>query len=88
MVIDDFDIEHIAILESETDSPLIVHADAMLPLAITLQSLQSVARRGAQKIQRDSGLQLRQLALGNGLNGTEAARIRAFKQCLSVFAAK
>lgn len=88
MVIDDFDIEHIAILESETDSPLIVHADAMLPLAITLQSLQSVARRGAQKIQRDSGLQLRQLALGNGLNGTEAARISAFEQCLSVFAAK
>ena len=88
MVIDDFDIEHIAIFESETDAPLIVHADAMLPLAITLQSLQSVARRGVQKVQRGGGVQLRQLALGNGLDGTEAARTHAFEQRLGVFAAE
>jgi len=88
VVIDDFDIEHVAILESETDTPLIVHADAMLPLAITLQSLQPIARRGAQKVQCGGGVQLRQFALGNGLDGTEAARTHAFEQRLGVFAAK
>jgi len=37
VVIDDFDIEYVAILELETDTPLVVHPDAPLPLAITPQ---------------------------------------------------
>jgi hypothetical protein len=42
MVINDFDIECIAVRKPETDSPLLVDPDAPLPLAVTLERFQPV----------------------------------------------
>ena len=80
MVIDDLDIKYVAILELETDTPLVVNPDTVLPLAITTQGFQPVARRCSQEVQRGGGIQLRQLAFGHLLNCAEAAWIAAFEQ--------
>jgi len=82
VVIDDLDIEYVAILELETDTPLVVHPDAPLPLAITPQGFQTIARWRAKKVQRGCGIELRQFAFGHRLNRTEASRIVPFKQRL------
>jgi hypothetical protein len=55
VIIGDFDIEHIAIRELETDTPLIVHANAVSGTH--------------KKFQRRCGVQFRQLVFDNGLNG-------------------
>jgi hypothetical protein len=68
VVIDNFDIEYVAILELETNTPLVVHPDAPLPFAISPQGFQAIARWRAKKIQRGRGVQLRQFAFGNCLN--------------------
>jgi hypothetical protein len=86
VVIDDFDIEYVAILELETNTPLVVHAYAPLTFAIPPQWFQPIARRYAQKIQRGGRIQYRQLAFGNYLNRAKAARIATFKQRLCFLA--
>jgi hypothetical protein len=79
VIINDLDIEHVAVLELEADAPLVVHADAPLTLAVAMQSLQAIARWCAHEVQRGSGIQLRELALGHGLDRAEAARAAAFE---------
>jgi len=88
VVIDDFDIEYVAILKFETNTPFVVHPDAPLPFAITPQGFKVIARWRTKKIQRGCGVQLRQLAFGNCLNRTEASRIAPFKQRLGILAGK
>jgi hypothetical protein len=68
VIIDDLDIEYVAILEVETNTPLVVHPDAPLPFAISPQGFQTTARWRAKKIQRGRRVQLRQFAFGNCLN--------------------
>jgi hypothetical protein len=48
MVVDDFNVECIPRAPAKTDSPLLVHADAVLPLPVTLELFQSVSRRDPQ----------------------------------------
>ena len=94
MVIDDFDIEYVAILELDPffymqwNTPLVVHPDAPLPLAISPQGFQAIGRWRAKKIQRGCGVELRQFAFGNRLNRTEASWIAPFKQRLGILAGK
>ena len=60
MIIGNFDIERVTILEPETNPPLIVDADAVLSGAIAAQRLKAVRWRQPQIIQSDYRIQLRE----------------------------
>jgi hypothetical protein len=47
---------------------LIINADAMLPSAVTLQLLEPIPGRNPQEFQRCSGVELGELAAGDGFN--------------------
>ena len=89
MIIDDFDVIRLAVAPDKTQPPLIVNADAVLAEPITLQRLQVIARRHAQKIQCRGGMQLHQLSQCDAFNRLEpfhtltleqGLRIRAFER--------
>jgi hypothetical protein len=60
VIINDFNIGSIAILETEAESPLIVDTDAPLSFAVVLQCFQPVGRRITQVIERRRSIKLRQ----------------------------
>jgi hypothetical protein len=49
----------------EADAELIVHADRVLALAVALEGLQSIARRGSQILQRHGRLEVLKLSARN-----------------------
>src|SRR5262245_10305751 len=67
MVIDDFHIVRFTALPAEAHAVLLVDADAMLPLAIAAELLQTISRRAAQVFQRLPGVQEQQLSQGRAL---------------------
>src|SRR5271155_5337700 len=58
MIIDNFYIERVTVLPSETDAPLVINADAVLTRPIPKQSLEPVPGRHSQIIE---GLRIVQL---------------------------
>ena len=54
MAVGDFNVKNVSVVPSETDSPLIVGADAVLPRTVTLQCFQTVSGRYPQVLQLDS----------------------------------
>ena len=64
MVIGNFDVKRVGVNPTETDSPLIVDANAVLTLSIAAQRFEPVAGYGPQVGQRSRRLQLVELALG------------------------
>src|SRR5215813_1964687 len=48
VIVDDLHVQRLAIDEVETDSPLVVHANAPLPAALVLQRLKTIAGRREQ----------------------------------------
>jgi hypothetical protein len=72
MIIHDLDIFGTGFRPSKADSPLIVDSDAVLPGAITLQSLQTISRRNSQVIQTSRNFELPELATGHSLDIDES----------------
>jgi hypothetical protein len=62
VVVHNLDLECISITPDETNTPLVVDADAVLPFALAPQSLQPIARRRSQIAQLRSAIQLPQFA--------------------------
>ena len=62
MVIDNFDFIGIPFFPFETYSPLVIDADTVLSLAVTLQSLQAVAGGNSQVLQAACAMQIKELA--------------------------
>ena len=58
VVIHYFDVNRPNVSPYEADAPLIVDADAVLPFPVALERFKMVARRGLEKIQRLSSVQL------------------------------
>jgi hypothetical protein len=52
----------------ETDAPLIINADAVLPFAVAIQRLKPIAGRRRQVLQKIGGIQLTQLAARHRLD--------------------
>ena len=61
MVIDNLGIEHVAILPSEADAPLLVDADAVLARAVALECLELIRRGNHQIAQIRSAIEVLQL---------------------------
>ena len=57
MVVDDFHIAGVAVSPHEADAILIIDSDAVLALALAVQSLQPVSGRNVQIIQGYGGMQ-------------------------------
>lgn len=68
MVVCDFNLVGIGPGLGETNAPLVVDADAVLPGAATLQGLKPVARRKAEEGEFDGGIDQLELGEGTGLN--------------------
>ena len=68
MVVHNFHVQRIFALPAETNAPLIVHTDAMLPVAVAFQGFQTVAVRRAQVIQSSRLMQQQQFAPRHALN--------------------
>jgi hypothetical protein len=68
MVIDDLDIVGVPFIPPETDTPLIVDADAPLPFSIPSQFLQPVGRWDTEEIKAGSAVNQGQLSKGGLLN--------------------
>jgi hypothetical protein len=61
MVVDDFHIVGVAVPPHEADAILIIDSDAVLALALAVQSLQPVSGGDIQIIQRHGGMQQEEL---------------------------
>jgi hypothetical protein len=70
----------------EANAPLIVDANAVLTLSITLQRFKTIAWGGFQKVQCLGCFYLSQLALRNQQESPELPRAHALVQRLRVFA--
>lgn len=81
MVVNDLDVFWPIWRPAKADPPLIVHADAMLALAVALQCLQPIAGRGAQEFQRRRCLQLCELAGRHLDDRGETRRLTGFTRC-------
>jgi hypothetical protein len=68
MIIHDFNVFGLVVRPFETDTPLIVDTNAILPGTIALQFLKVIARRGKQILQIFGIIQVEQLAAGGALN--------------------
>jgi len=65
VVINNFNITGIAASPHKAHAPLVTDADAVLALAVTLQSLKPIVWRYAQVVQACGAMQHLQLSLGN-----------------------
>jgi hypothetical protein len=80
VVIGDLYIERAAFLEPEAHTPLVVDADTVLTLAVTLQGFQPIAGRDAQEGEIYRGVELLELAHGDRLNVDESSDPLTFEQ--------
>ncbi len=76
MVIGYLDIKCIAIPPLETQSPLLVDADAMLPFAVALQCLQAIRGRQHHEFEVCRRMQLRKLQTRSFANLWREASLR------------
>jgi hypothetical protein len=72
VIIDDFNFVCFPIAPDKTKPPLIVNADALLSLAIAMQSFEAIGRWRSQIAQLRCAIQLSQLAAGNAFNCLKA----------------
>ena len=64
MVIGDLDLVGVAFAPDEAHAVLIIHPDAVVPVAIATQRLQPVARRHAEIVQRTCRVDLSEFSQG------------------------
>ena len=84
MVIANLDLVGIPIFPAETQTALIIYANAVLARSISSQPLKPVARRHSKVIELDCVVQLLQLPFRDSLNALEAARASPFENGSSV----
>lgn len=88
MVVHNFNLVCTICLPDETNAPLVVHANAVLPRSITLQGFKLVAWRNTQTAQFTGRMQLQQFATGDTFDVLEPRHNAALEQGLGVGASK
>jgi len=61
VIVDDLDVERVAVIPAEADPPLIIDSDAMLTLPISREFFQAIPRRHFEVAQRVSRVQQEEL---------------------------
>lgn len=62
MVVHDLDVEGISARPAKADAPAVVDTNAVLPLAVSVQSLEAIPGRRAEEFERSGGMEHRELA--------------------------
>lgn len=88
MIIDYLNIKCIPSAPTETDSPLIVDADAMLPTSLSLESFEAVPRRRSEIAKFRGAVQLAQFSTGHLLEHDKTRDTFSVVQPFGVAAAK
>lgn len=68
MVVHDFHVMRIPAAPSEADSPPVIDADAMLPLSVASQGLETITWRNPQELQICRSVELNKLTQGHPLD--------------------
>ena len=84
MVVRDLDVFGAASRPAEAHAKLVVHSNAVLPCAITLERFEPIAGRHPQVSQPVSDLQLPKLAPGDQLDTLEPLDSSAVRESLGV----
>ena len=77
-----------ALMPYETDSPLSIDSNRVLPFPIASQCFQLISRRRSQNAQLRRGMKLEQFSQGDPLDGTERPAVVIVKKLLSFLGAK
>jgi hypothetical protein len=88
VVIDDFHIYRTLIGPTETNSVLIIYADAVLPLAISSQNFQPVPRWRAQEVEGVRSIKHGEFPCRHVCNNCEPTRLAGLEESPSVAAAE
>ena len=87
MVVADFDIVCTSLVPAETDAPLVIDTDGILPGTVAGKFFEPVARRAAQIADLGGGMEHQGLAFGLPGKGTElAGGLACGVELLGVFA--
>lgn len=73
MIVHDFDRVNVAVSPLKANTPLIIDADAVLPLPVPLQALQPVPRQIRERLQIGRGIHDVQFSQGGSLDRLEPA---------------
>lgn len=88
MAVHDFDGVNVAVSPLKANSPLIVDAYAVLPVAVALQAFQPVSRQVRERLQVGRRIQDIQFSQGGSLDGLEPADRFTTEEALGVRAAE
>jgi hypothetical protein len=72
MIINNLYFVGVTFFPTETDAPLVVNANAVLPPTIALQRLQVIAGRNPQIVEHSSAMEVEKLATRRTFDGTES----------------
>ena len=86
VIVHDFYVVRVSISPYEANPPLIVYANAVLPLPIALQGFQAVLGRNAQIFQSRCNIKQAKLACSHSLEVYEAGNSITLMQCFCVAA--
>ncbi len=86
MIIDNLYVGGVAFCPTKTDAPLVVDANAVLPLTITLQRLQAIAGRNSQIIEYSGAMEIEQFAPRRTFNSAELGDRNVVEEVLGVLA--
>jgi len=84
MVIDDLNIVGIPVMPSEADTPLLIYANAVLPLARAKQCLKMIARGNPQRLDVGDGFQHIKFPQGDTLKALEFPASAGYFQLFSL----
>ena len=82
MIVNNFNLECVAIPPLEANAPAVIDTYAVLPFSVTAQRLQPIAGWDGQIVQMCCGVEHEQLASGRPLDGTESSHGFVLKQAL------
>jgi hypothetical protein len=88
MIIHDLNVFRRPVAPTETDSPLVVDSDTVLPLSVTSQQFESVSRHCRHVLQHSRIIQHSEFTPCHILNIAASPASLALKQLLSLLAAE
>jgi hypothetical protein len=80
MVIHNFDVVHIAFFPSEANSPLIIDANAVLPMPVAFQRFKLIAWRLLEILKGSGAIQIEQFAPRRPFKGLKADNTTIIKK--------
>jgi hypothetical protein len=81
MIIYDLDLLRTVCCPPETDSKLVVDANAVLTFPVADEEFETISGRSTKELQRFRGIELHELPNGNPCNRSESPASSALKQC-------